>query len=66
MSFSPLETNGLALRDYLFELIEKAGHIEDGSDFQRGYAMGIQHALESLQNKLESFGLSQAEVLSIK
>lgn len=66
MTLSTLEIKNLALRDYLFELIEKAKEPDDGSDFQRGYAMGIQHALESLQNKLESFGLSQAEVLSIK
>ena len=66
MTLTTLEIKSLALRDYLFELIEKAKEPDDGSDFQRGYAMGTQHALESLRNKLEAFGLAQAEVLSIE
>ena len=52
----PKDVYRLVLRDYLYELRERATDAAAGSDFERGYAMAVQNQL-SLENQLKVFGI---------
>lgn len=45
------------LRDYIFEMRERVAEVSGNTDFDRGYGMGLQFALESLISKAEIFGI---------
>ena len=53
----PKDVYRLVLRDYLYELRERATDASAGSDYERGYAMAVQNQLGSLENQLKVFGI---------
>lgn len=45
------------LRDYIYEMQERVSEASGNTDFDRGYDMGLQSALDNLLGKIETFGL---------
>ncbi len=48
----------LLLRDYIVDLESRLSEMSGSEDFDRGYAMGMNAALEALLNRVETFGIS--------
>jgi hypothetical protein len=52
-------THALMLRDTVIELRHELEAVESGTDFDRGYAMGLSRALDVLYQQCLAFGLRE-------